>query len=84
MKLFDYFAAGRPIVTTPRTATAERVIRHGAGLVTRGDEPDDLAATIGRVLGDRGPCPATGRRRTCTPPYQPTIGASSDAISRTT
>ncbi len=52
MKLFDYFAAGRPIVTTPRTATAERVIRHGAGLVTRGDEPDDLAVAIGRLLGD--------------------------------
>jgi glycosyltransferase involved in cell wall biosynthesis len=52
MKLFDYFAAGRPIVTTPRTATADRVIRHGAGLVTRGDEPDDLAVAIGRLLGD--------------------------------
>jgi glycosyltransferase involved in cell wall biosynthesis len=54
MKLFDYFAAGRPIVTTPRTATAERVVQHGAGLVTRGDEPDDLAATVGRVLREGG------------------------------
>jgi phosphatidylinositol alpha-1,6-mannosyltransferase len=53
IKLFDYFAAGRPVVTTPRTATAERVVRHAAGLVTTGDAPDDLAASIGRLLADR-------------------------------
>ncbi len=58
IKLFDYLAAGRPIVTTPRVATADRVTRHGAGLVTEGDTPDDLAAPIARLLAD----PALARR----------------------
>jgi glycosyltransferase involved in cell wall biosynthesis len=52
IKLFDYFAAGRPIVTTPRVAVAELTTRHGAGLVTGGDAPDDLAAPIGRLLAE--------------------------------
>jgi len=52
IKLVDYFAAGRPVVTTPRTATAERVVCHGAGLVAEGDEADHLAESIGRLLAD--------------------------------
>ncbi len=52
IKLFDYFAAGRPVVTTPRVTTADRVVRHRAGLVTDGDGPDDLAESIGRLLAD--------------------------------
>jgi glycosyltransferase involved in cell wall biosynthesis len=52
IKLFDYFAAGRPVVTTPRVAVAELATKHGAGLVTEGDTPDDVAAPIDRLLGD--------------------------------
>lgn len=52
VKLFDSMAAGRPLVVTPRRETAAVVTRHGVGIVTGGDEPDDLAAALGALLGD--------------------------------
>jgi glycosyltransferase involved in cell wall biosynthesis len=54
VKLFDSMAAGRPLVVTPRTETRAIVERHGAGIVTAGDGPEDLAAGALRVLGDDG------------------------------
>ena len=52
VKLLDSLAAGRPVVVTPRTETAAIVERHGAGIVTKGDTPDHLAAAIDQVLAD--------------------------------
>lgn len=52
VKLFDSMAAGRALVVTPRTETAAIVERHGVGIVTAGDLPDDIAAGLVRILGD--------------------------------
>jgi glycosyltransferase involved in cell wall biosynthesis len=52
VKLLDSMAAGRPLVVTPRRETAAIVERYGAGLVTGGDEPADLAVAFERLLGD--------------------------------
>ena len=54
IKMFDYMAAGRPIVSTPRLATAALLQRHGAGLIAAGEGPADLAEPIGRLLADEG------------------------------
>jgi glycosyltransferase involved in cell wall biosynthesis len=52
VKLFDSMAAGRPLVVTPRRETRALVERHGAGLVTAGDHPDDLAQSLRALLTD--------------------------------
>jgi glycosyltransferase involved in cell wall biosynthesis len=52
VKLFDYLAAGRPIVTTPRRETAAIVRREGAGAVADGDSAEALAAALLPVLED--------------------------------
>lgn len=60
IKLFDGFAAGRPTLVTPRVETAEIVLRHEAGVVARGDDPDALAEGLLRLVGDDGPARAMG------------------------
>ncbi len=52
IKMFDYLAAGRPVVATPRVATAALLDGCAAGIVAEGDEPAHLASAIGRLLGD--------------------------------
>jgi glycosyltransferase involved in cell wall biosynthesis len=53
VKLFDYLAAGRPVVSTPRTETAAIVRDREAGLVSDGDSAEALAVPIVELLGDR-------------------------------
>lgn len=62
VKLFDSAAAGRPLVVTPRSETAAMVREHGIGLVTAGDAPADLAASIVQLLGDETMTRALGAR----------------------
>jgi glycosyltransferase involved in cell wall biosynthesis len=65
VKLFDSLAAGRPLAVTPRLETARIVREWDAGLVSDGEEPDDVAAVIARLLGDedlRRRLGANGRR----------------------
>jgi glycosyltransferase involved in cell wall biosynthesis len=52
IKLFDYLAAGRPIVATPRSATAALLESSSAGIIAKGDGLTDIAEAIARVLGD--------------------------------
>ena len=52
VKLLDSMAAGRPVVVTPRTETRRIVEAAGAGCVTAGDTPEDLAAAILPLLRD--------------------------------
>lgn len=52
VKLFDYLAAGRPVVSTPRAETAAILRKHDAGLVSDGDTAEALAASIVDILGD--------------------------------
>ena len=54
IKMFDYLAAGRPVVATPRSATASLLVGCAAGVVADGDEPSQLADAIGRLLEDDG------------------------------
>ena len=52
VKLFDSMAAGRPLLVTPRVETRAVIEAHGAGLVTAGDGPVELASGLRRLLGD--------------------------------
>lgn len=52
IKLFDYMAACRAVVTTDCTAVAELVRTHRAGLVCRAD-PNDMADKLTTLLRDR-------------------------------
>ena len=52
VKIFDAFAAGRPLVITPRTETKRLIERHGVGVAAAGDTAEDLAAAIGPLLAD--------------------------------
>jgi glycosyltransferase involved in cell wall biosynthesis len=54
IKVFDAMASGRPLVVTPRRSMAALVTEHKAGLVAAGDGPEDLAASILRLLEDDG------------------------------
>lgn len=58
VKVFDYFAAGRPVLTTPRTETARIVRGVEAGAVTADDTPAAMAATLVELLAS----PETARR----------------------
>jgi glycosyltransferase involved in cell wall biosynthesis len=52
VKLLDSMAAGRPLVVTPRTEVRAVVEQHRAGLVTPGETPEDLAATMRQLIED--------------------------------
>ena len=54
VKLFDYLAAGRPVITTPRRETAAIVRANDAGAVADGDSAEAMAAAIAPVLEDQG------------------------------
>jgi glycosyltransferase involved in cell wall biosynthesis len=62
VKVFDYLAAGRPIVTTPRVETAALVRRLDAGLVTASDAAEAMAESIVAVLDDPERAKAMGAR----------------------
>jgi len=59
VKLFDYFAAGRAVMTTPRSETARLVRDHDAGTVSADDGPESMAAALLELLRD----PQEARRR---------------------
>jgi glycosyltransferase involved in cell wall biosynthesis len=52
VKLFDSMAAGRPVVVTPRREMRQVVEQCGAGLVTAGDSPQDIADALVRIVQD--------------------------------
>lgn len=62
VKLFDGMAAGRPIVTTPRSEPARLVEEAGAGAVAAGDAPDDLAEALLKILTDEPLARQSGHR----------------------
>lgn len=53
VKVFDYMAAGRPIVSTPRTETVAVLKRFDVGVVAPGDDPDSVAEALAPLLNDR-------------------------------
>ena len=58
MKLFEYMAAGRPIVSSDVPAIREVLVHDVNGWLVPPDDPEQLAAAVRRLLGDR----ALGRR----------------------
>jgi glycosyltransferase involved in cell wall biosynthesis len=62
VKLFDYMAAGRPVVVTPRRETAAIVKRYVTGLVAPGDDPDSLAEAFAPLLNNRRRAQEVGSR----------------------
>lgn len=52
VKLFDYLAAGRPVVSTPRTETAAILRERQAGLVAEADTAEAIAEPLVEVLDD--------------------------------
>jgi glycosyltransferase involved in cell wall biosynthesis len=59
VKLFDYFAAGRPVMTTPRVEAARVVREADAGVVSDDDSPEAMAAALVKLLAS----PEEARRR---------------------
>jgi glycosyltransferase involved in cell wall biosynthesis len=62
VKLFDSLAAGRPLLVTPRTETAAVIERTGAGMVARGDRPEDFAEAITELVSDEARARLLGGR----------------------
>ena len=62
VKLLDGMAAGRPQIVTPRSETRAIVERHGVGIVTRGERPEDLAGSLRELINDPARAQAMGRR----------------------
>jgi glycosyltransferase involved in cell wall biosynthesis len=60
LKLFDYMAAGRPVVATDCPAMSEVVLGCGAGLVCASDPPA-IAEALQRLLTDRPLATRLGR-----------------------
>jgi glycosyltransferase involved in cell wall biosynthesis len=52
-RLFDYFWAALPVVTSPAEGTDEIVERYGAGTVVRSNQPEDFAAEIVELFESR-------------------------------
>lgn len=52
-RVLDYLWAGLPIVTTDGDSFAELVRAEGLGVVVPAEDPDALAAALGRVLYDK-------------------------------
>lgn len=52
-KLFEYLAAGVPVVVSDWSAMAAIVEDHDVGVSCNPDEPDDVLAAIRRVVSDR-------------------------------
>ncbi|GAA4891834.1 glycosyltransferase family 4 protein [Streptomyces coeruleoprunus] len=63
-KLTSYFASGRPVVASvaPEGGTAQEVLRSGAGVVVRAEDPEALHGALGELLRDPGGAAALGRR----------------------
>lgn len=62
VKLLDGMAAGRPQVVTPRTEPRALIERHGVGIVTRGERPEDLAESLRELILDPARAQAMGRQ----------------------
>lgn len=62
VKLFDAFAIGRPVLSTPRTETARIIRSSGAGWVTEGDGVDALSAAIAQALSSKSELEARGQK----------------------
>ena len=61
-KLFEYMAAGVPVIASDLPRWRELVERTGCGLVVDPSDPAAIAAAIERVLGDPEEAAAMGRR----------------------
>ena len=57
----EAMALGRPLLVTARGGLPE-LVREGSGLVCRPDDPDDLAASIVRLMRDDEFCAEAGTR----------------------
>ena len=50
-RVYDYLWAGLPVVTSSAPGTDEIIERYGSGAVVRGDDPNDYANALLRVIG---------------------------------
>jgi glycosyltransferase involved in cell wall biosynthesis len=57
-KVFDAFAAGRPVAVNHGGSLADILARSGAGLVLPPDDPQAAAAAVSGLLGDKAACEA--------------------------
>lgn len=62
MKLWEYLACGRPVVTTVGSGYGDMVETIGCGLAARPDDPRDLARQILSLLNDPDERAAMGQR----------------------
>ena len=62
VKLFEYMAAGLPVVATDVAPWNDIIARHRCGVCVPGEDPRALAAAITQVLDDRDEARAMGER----------------------
>lgn len=61
-KLFQYMAAGIPVVASDFPQVREVVVGSAAGLVVDTQRPESIAGALNELLGDRGAAMAMGER----------------------
>ena len=71
IKLFEYLAAGRPILALAAGTEAGRVAGELGAEVVPADDPAAIAAALARVVAGRAPAPARTRSRTTPTPPRP-------------
>ncbi|MCU0460218.1 MAG: hypothetical protein MUE37_14145 [Bacteroidales bacterium] len=52
-KVFDYIAAGLPVLVSPLPEVAALVERYGCGIVLTGVTPDEIAGQLQKLADDR-------------------------------
>jgi len=62
MKLWEYLACGRPVVTTAGHGYGDTIEAMGAGVSAKADDAEDLARQLCRLLADRALRAAMGER----------------------
>lgn len=62
LKVFDYMAAGRPIVATNVGGLKELIQDNGVGLVADSDDPEEFAREILNLIKDKKKVASLGRR----------------------
>jgi glycosyltransferase involved in cell wall biosynthesis len=61
-KLYEYFAAGRPVLALAAGTEAGRIVSEAGGEVTSADDPEAIVSALGRLAEGRGQAPSRETR----------------------
>ena len=60
LKVYEYLAAGRPVVASAIPGIDDMLVRSGAGRVVEPDNPEALAEALARLLASPAECAVMG------------------------